>query len=718
MNRFNTSASLLTLAAVAFASPAFATDGSVVLAASVAGAVDAAAADPGDPDRDYLPSDIVVRGKRTDGYTNDDGSSATKTPTPIIDVPQAVTAITSDQLEDQNIRQLGEALRYVPGVSMESGEGQRDEVFIRGQETTADFYLDGLRDDAEYYRSLYNIDRVEVLKGANALIFGRGAGGGAINRVSKKASLVEDVTAAHLSVDNFGAFSLTGDVSRPLGEAIALRVNAAYEEFDNQRNFYEGRFIGISPTVTAALGERTTLIASYTYDDDQRTTDRGVPSFDGLPLAGYDETLFGDPDFNYSDVEAHIARARLEHEFSAGLSANVAVQYAHYDKYYGNIVPLGAADTDNDGVADVVSLGGYESATVRENLIGQANLVWEGRTGAIGHTLLAGVEVARQNTDAVRNRAVFSESTTVDLAEIIDIPAFTLAPQRASASTLDTISLYIQDQVELAPWLQVVAGLRYDEFDLDSLNIADSFAARRKDTAVSPRFGVILKPSEAVSVYASYGESFLPASGNQFTVLSQGSVLLEPEEFENMEVGVKYAPNPGLLLTAALFRLERSNTPATDNDGLTVLTGKSRVQGLELSAAGELMPNLNVNLGYTYLDGEILSAIDGAGVDTELQQLPKHQLGLWSRYDFTERFGLGLGVVHQSKQFASYSNNVELPSYWRVDAAAYFDLSEQIGLQLNIENLFDETYYASAHGDNNIQPGKPLTASVGVRIGF
>ena len=712
MNRIALSASAL--AALA-ASPSLASD-------STSGAAIGtdAISDPGDPDRDYLPSDIVVRGQRADGYRNDDGSSAMKTPTPILDVPQAVTAITSDQLEDQNIRQLGEALRYVPGVSMETGEGQRDEVFIRGQETTADFYLDGLRDDAEYYRSLYNIDRVEVLKGANALIFGRGAGGGAINRVSKKASLIDDVTAAHLSVDSFGAFSITGDVSRPVAESVAIRLNAAYEEFDNHRNFYEGRFIGVSPTITAALGERTTLFASYTYDDDRRLTDRGVPAFGTLPLRGYDETLFGDPDFNLSEVTAHIARARLDHEFSASLSGTVAVQYAHYDKYYGNIVPAGSADTDLDGVADTVTLSGYEAGNVRENLIGQANLVWQGRTGSIGHTLLAGVEIARQDTDAVRNQSFFDglTSTRVPLQEVIAIPAFELRPQRASASQLETVSLYIQDQVELTPWLQVVAGLRYDEFDLDSVNLRDGFVGDRKDTAVSPRFGVILKPSEAVSVYASYGESFLPASGNQFTVLSAGSVLLEPEEFENMELGVKYAPNPGLLLTAAVFRLDRSNTPATTNDGLTVLTGKSRVQGVELSAAGELMPNLNVNLGYTYLDGEILSALNGAGLDTELQQLPEHQLGLWSRYDFTERLGLGVGVVHQSKQFASYSNTVELPSYWRVDAAAYFDLSEQIGLQLNVENLFDEAYYASAHGDNNIQPGKPLTASVGVRIGF
>lgn len=663
------------------------------------------------PPREYLAEDIIVSGQR-DGYDHDDGSSATKTPTPIIDVPQAVATITSDQLEDQSIRSLGEALRYVPGVSMESGEGQRDEVFIRGQETTADFYLDGLRDDAEYYRSLYNVERIEVLKGANALIFGRGAGGGAINRASKKASLTSPITAAAASLDSFGGFALSGDVSRPVSDAVALRFNAAYEEFKNHRDAYDGRFIGISPTLTAALGEKTTMVASYSYDDDRRVTDRGIPSLGGRPLIGVDKTFFGDPDFNLSTVKAHIARARIEHEFSTSLSGNLALQYAHYDKYYGNIVPASAT-------VATVTLSGYESATHRENLIGQGNLVWQGTTGSLGHTLLLGAEFARQDTDATRNQALFAgaaSSVTVPLAETIAVPAFTLVPQRASTSELESFSIYIQDQVELAEWLQLVTGLRYEEFDLSSVNLIGAFQAGRKDTAVSPRFGVIVKPGRALSLYASYGESFLPASGNQFTVLSAGSVLLDPEDFENLELGLKWAADPGLLFTAALFRLERSRTPSVDNSGLTVQTGKSRVEGVEVSLSGKLATDLNVNLAYSYLDGNIRSDSTDGVAGTRLQQLPKHQLGLWSRYDLTDRFGIGAGLVHQARQFASFSNAVTLPSYWRVDAAAYFELNEALSLQLNIENLFDQNYYASAHGDNNIQPGKPLSASLGLRM--
>ncbi|MDG5749222.1 TonB-dependent siderophore receptor [Qipengyuania sp. XHP0207] len=677
-----------------------------------------ALADEAQPERDYLPGDIVVTGK-SDGYGNDDGFTAVKTPTPLIDVPQAVTAITRDQIDDQNATSLNEALRFVPGVSLETGEGHRDEVFIRGQETTADFFLDGLRDDAQYYRPLYNVERVEVLKGANALIFGRGAGGGAINRVSKKARLGETLTAGAASVDNWGAFTLATDLAAPVGNSVALRLNATYEEFDNHRDVFEGRFIGISPTATVALGEVTDLVLSYTYDDDQRVVDRGVPAFLGRPLTGYDETFFGDQDYNYSDVEAHIARARLDHDFGGGLTANAALQYAHYDKFYSNIVPSGASDADGDGVADTASLSGYEAGTIRENLIGQANLVWTGDTGGIGHTLLIGTEFSRQDTDADRDRTLFDgeRSYTTDLAETIFVPPFTFEFQRASTSELSTLSFYIQDQIDVADWLQLIIGARYDEFDLESYDIGNDFLGTRKDDRISPRLGVIVKPQDNLSLYASYSESFLPASGDQFTVLSSTSINLEPETFETLEAGIKYAPREDLLVTAAMFRLDRKDTPFTEPVSNVVLqTGATRVQGFEASLAGSITEQLHVNLGYTYLDGEIRSQTNDGGIGTELQQLPEHQIGAWGRYDFTDNLGAGLGLVHQSSQFASFSNDVVLPAYTRVDAALFYTVNDRMSVQLNIENLLDEDYYPSAHGDNNIQPGKPLTAKLGVRF--
>ncbi len=669
-----------------------------------------------DAQRDYLPGNIVVTGQR-DTYVNEDGSTGTKTPTPIIDVPQAITVITADQLEDQGVTSLNDALRFVPGVSLETGEGHRDEVFIRGQETTADFYLDGLRDDAQYYRPLYNVERVEVLKGANALIFGRGAGGGAINRVAKVAEFDMAEYTLGAQVDTFGAFAVTGDANMPTGDSLAVRLTGTYEEFDNHRDFYDGRFFGISPTLSAQIGPDTRLYAYYTYDDDERVVDRGIPSIDGGPLGGFDETFFGDRDYNFSDVAVHVARTRLEHDFSGAWSVNASLMFADYDKFYANIVPTsGTTDT-------TVRLGGYESGTDRQNLIGQVNLVGQFETGSLGHTMLLGAEFGSQDTDSTRNRALFNggadTSVTVALDDTISIPSFSLEPQRASASELTTLSFYAQEQLDIGI-LQLVAGVRYDRFDLESTDFIASFDGARVDERWSPRFGAILKPQDNLSIYASYAESFLPQSGDQFTVLGQQDEALDPETFENIEAGIKWAPHPELLLTAAIFRLTRSNTTAPDpaNTGLVILAGESEVDGFELGAVGEPVDGLSISLGYAYLDGEITSDTTSALAGTTLQQVPKHQVTAWARYDVTDRLGFGAGLTHLSKQFASLSNNVVLPSYTRVDAAVFYEATDAISLQLNVENLLDEDYYPSAHGDNNIQPGAPLNASIGARLRF
>ncbi|WP_341711010.1 TonB-dependent siderophore receptor [Erythrobacter sp.] len=668
------------------------------------------------PQRDYLPTDIVVTGSNN-GYDVNDGSTGTKTPTALIDVPQAITMITEDQLDDQAITQLNEALRYVPGVSLETGEGHRDQVYIRGQSSTADFYLDGLRDDAQYYRSLYNVERIEVLKGSNALIFGRGGGGGIINRVSKTAEIGKLAAGFDAAIDTYGAFALTGDVNLPFSDALAGRISTTYEEFGNHRDFYEGRFIGISPTVTTQLGENTRLTAHYTYDDDERVTDRGIPSLDGGPLRGFDRTFFGSRDFNISTNIAHIARVKLDHEFSDTLSINVSGQYSNYDKYYGNVVPSSTNGT-------TVSLGGYASATDRENWIGQANLIWDTDFNGIGSTFLAGVEFGDQQTDAFRTEVDFGggvEDIDRPLSRVISVPAVGVGrTTNFTTSQLDTFSAYVQEQLDFGI-VQLVGGVRYDRFDLDATNLINPAApapTSRVDEKWSPRVGVILKPQENLSIYGSYSTSFLPQSGDQFTSLSTADAELEPEKFENFEVGAKWAIKPDLFATVAVFRLNRTNTTATDpaNPGIVVLTGSSRVEGFEASLVGKILPNWQVSLGYTYLDGEIRSDTERASAGDILQQLPKHQIALWNRVDLTDKFGLGAGVIYQDEQFASISNNVVLPDYWRVDAAAYYTLNDRVSLQLNVENLFDEDYYASAHGDNNIQPGKPLTAKFGVRV--
>jgi catecholate siderophore receptor len=668
-------------------------------------------------DRDYLAEDIVVTGV-AGAYAMDDGSSSTKTPTPLINVPQAVSVMTRDQIDDQGMRQLGEALRYVPGVVMETGEGHRDEVFIRGQKTTADFFLNGLRDDAQYYRSLYNVERIEVLKGSNALTFGRGGGGGVINRVSKTAQAGRSFASADASINTFGGYSISADVNQPISDSASFRLNAAHEEFNSHRDYYDGRFTGISPTVTFQPGPATKIVLSYTYDDDKRLADRGVPALNGRPLDNFDKTLFGDRDFNTAFAKTHIARLRLDHELAEGLQFNLTGQYANYDKAYANITP-GSTD------GSIANLSGYRDATKRENWIAQGNLVWQGNTGSIGHTLLAGFEAMSQDTANSRANAQFDTvggpalSIAVPLARKLDLPSISLTPLvRNRDSKLTVLSGYIQDQIEIGSFAQVIAGIRFESFDLDTVDRISGFEASCKDEKWSPRLGLVLKPRKDVSLYGSYAESFLPQAGDQFQALSPAIVALKPEKFRNIEAGVKWAIKPNLLLTAALFQLDRTNSQAPDpvNPGFVILSGKTRTKGAELQIAGDLAKNWHLNLGYTYLDGKVRSTTSGGAAGKIMEQVPKHQFAAWTRYDFTPQLGLGAGIVHSSKQYASLSNAVVLPAYTRVDLAAYFDVNDKVSLQLNVENLFDEDYYPSAHGDNNIQPARPLNASVALKV--
>ncbi|MBN8499561.1 MAG: TonB-dependent siderophore receptor [Sphingomonadales bacterium] len=670
-------------------------------------------ADAGEAMEDDAPA-IIVYG-RADGYDLDKTPTATKTDTPLIDVPQSVTVISREQIDDQGILTLGEALRFVPGVSLGQGEGHRDQITLRGQSSTADFFVDGIRDDAQYYRSLYNVERVEVLKGANALIFGRGGGGGVINRVSKAPEFDHTRFSASAGVDTFGAWSVAGDLGAPLSDTLGMRLNATYEQFDNHRQYYRGHYLGVTPTLGVRLGDATTATITYEYVEDRRLTDRGVPSRAGLPLTGYDDTFFGSPSLNRAEVTAHLVHGRIDHGFSDNLSGNLTVQFADYDKFYSNIFPGSAVST-----ANVVTLSGYTSGTSRQNLIGQGNLIWKGSTGPVGHTVLLGFEAGDQSTLADRRNAVFPSGATVALAQQLTIPAVTF-PTLTSASQSDVTfwSVYAQDQIDVGEHLKLVGGLRYDRFKISSTNLVNGFAGERVDGKWSPRIGLILKPAEAVSIYGSYSLSFLPQSGDQFTVLDATTEALAPEEFRNLEAGVKWDLTAGLAFTAAAYQLDRSNTRATDPvTGLVVQTGKSRTKGLEFGLVGKVTRQLDVSLGYALQDGEIRVTTAAAPAGRKLAQLPRHQVSGWARYDFTKRFGLGLGVIHQSSQFAAISNAVRLPAFTRIDAAAFFDVTDRMTVQINVENLTDADYFPSAHTDNNISPGKPLNAKLTVRMKF
>ena len=657
---------------------------------------------------------ILVTGKAR-GYAAVDSVTATKTDTPLLDVPQTVNVVTRAQIQDQAMQDLGGVLRYVPGVTVGQGEGNRDQITLRGQNTTADFFLDGVRDDAQYFRGLYNLERVEVLKGPYALIFGRGGGGGIVNRVQKTPSTDGLFMGGRASANSFGAWEFAADVNAPVSDRAAVRINAVFENLDNHRDFFGGERYAVNPYVAVELGAAWRAGLSLEHVHDDRVTDRGIPSIAGAPITGYRDRFFGVPDINRTTLDADIAKLRLDGALADNLHVSTTVLFGDYDKRYTNVFANGPASSPTG----TVPLSAYTDAADRQNLLVQGNLVWETRAGGIDHIIMFGLEYADQDSANQRRNGVLS-SASLDLANPV-FPTVTFPSlSRDTASNVRSASAYVQDQISLGERFEVVAGLRYDRFEITGLDFMPDpdrpFA--RTDEKVSPRLGLIYKPQPDVSIYGSYSRSFLPRSGDQFLTLSVTQQNLEPEEFTNHEVGAKWDIRPDLNITAAVFRLDRTNatTPDPLNPTVTINVGATRTEGFELALTGRVMPNWQVSGGYSWQDARL------QGNDSvRLGQTPKQQVSVWNRYDISRRLGFGLGVIHQSSQFAAIRTSAattRLPGFTRVDAAVFYRVSDTVRMQLNIENLLDESYVSDAHNNFNISTGAPLNARLTLSARF
>lgn len=670
---------------------------------------------------DNAEKDIIVIG-HADGYVTRNSITATKTDTPLIDVPQSISVVTREQLDDQAQHSMADVLRYMPGTTVGQGEGNRDQITLRGQNTTADFFLDGVRDDVQYYRSLYNIERVEVLKGPYAMIFGRGGGGGIINRVQKTPQRDISLISGGASVNSFGAWDISADVNMPISATAALRVNGMYEELASHRDFYDGERYAVNPYVALDLGGGWQAGLSYEYVKDDRVTDRGIPSLNCAapcvrrPLPGHRDTFFGGPDVNRAGLEAHIMKARLDGELADWLDWSTTLLYGDYDKYYQNIYANGAATSQTGTVA----LSGYLDPTKRENLIAQSNLVADVSLAGMSHKILLGLEYGEQ--DSVNRRLLSPALAALNLSNIVYPTTNFTIPNRHTQSSVTFFSAYVQDQISISEHLDLVAGVRYDRFEIKGMDFqANGLAFARTDEKVSPRFGLIVKPRENISIYSSYSQSFLPRSGDQFLSLTPTTQNLAPEKFTNYEVGAKWDIKPTLNITAALFQLDRSNatTPDPVNPMQTLNTGTTRTRGLELALTGKITRAWQISGGYTWQDAYI------KGNDSiRVAQVPKHQFALWNRYDFNAVVGAGLGVVYQAAQYAALHNPMgnsyatRLPGFTRVDAALFFRPSDTVQLQVNVENLFDTVYYSDAHNNNNISTGAPINARFTVKVKF
>lgn len=661
----------------------------------------------------------VVAKRARSGYARADALTVARIDLPLRDTPRAISIVTGRLIADQSMQSMADVVRYVPGVSMGSGEGHRDAPTIRGNASTADFFVDGVRDDAQYLRDLYNVDRVEVLKGSEALLFGRGGGGGVINRITRQATWAP-VASIALEGGSFDHRRGLADYGRALGSRAAARLNAMREWSGGFRDAATLERYGVNPTVAVVAGDRTLMRAGFELFDDHRRVDRGIPSFHGAPLAGVRTAFFGNPSVNTADARVNIGTASIEHRLLDSLTVRSRAVWSDYDKFYQNTFPgaVNAAGTR-------VNLSAYNHAIDRRSIASVSDATVAFATAGIRHTLLAGFDISRQGTSQFRSTGYFDD-TTATYSTPLDRPTIgTRVVFRQSATdadnrtTVDDAAIYVQDHVALSARIQLLGGVRLERFGIEYHNNRVNQDLARTDLLVSPRAGVVLKPATPLSFYASASVSHLPSSGDQFTSLTVTSATLEPERFTTREVGAKWDVS-GMAITAAAYRLDRTNTSAPDpnNPAVTVQTGSQRTTGWEMGAAGNVTRDWELAAGLGSQHAGIVSRTSAAAVGASVPLVPHTSMSLWNRYRLTQRLSGGIGVVHQTRMYAAIDNTVTLPAFTRADAALFATLRRGVRAQINVENLFDARYFATTQGNNNIMPGAPRTYRLSITAGI
>ena len=678
--------------------------------------------------KDSGVEEILVKGK----VLQSDQMNALKIPTPIINVPQSLSIITDEDVRKKGFKELGDIVKYTPGINTSLGEGHRDAVVFRGVRSTADFFQDGVRDDVQYYRPLYNVEQVEVLRGPNALLFGRGGTGGVINRVTKKPVNGEEFKTVDLGYDSFGASDIAVDVNTNLSDSVAFRLNVHNDSLKNHRDFYNGERFGINPTLSVALDVDTDLNLSYEYIDHERFIDRGIPTANGKPVEALSDIVFGDKDGNLNTVEASVLRASLNHRFSDSTKGSLSLTSSSFEKMYQNTY-ANSYDLDTN----VVQMDGYHDPTERDNLILSGSLVNELNFANMTHTILTGFETIKTDNSNLRyntfwtsndcsvsnyDRETFNIEDPIDFSVNANGVATAVEYQNSCAlktsteTDISVTSFYIQDQIDVTDNLIVLLGGRYDKFDVKVDDIKNASSASRVDTEFSPRIGLIYKPQNNVSVYYSYSESFSPRSGEQYKKLSGGTAgsgeTLKPDYYESSEVGIKFDLNKSLSLTSAYFESESEIADYDGNSSEYIAERGLSVEGFELELKGRVNDNLNVAFSYSNIDGE---TADGG----QPREIPESTYSIWTTYDVNPQFGWSLGLVHQGESAVKDNNpTLLLPDYTRVDAAVYYELSNDIKLQLNLENLSDEVYFPHSHSTHQVAVGESRNIRFSLRKDF
>ena len=653
-------------------------------------------------------------------------------------VPQSVTVVSSELMSAQANTRLEDALKNVPGITLNAGEGSArgDTVNLRGFSAFNDFFLDGIRDAAVYTRDSFDLESVEVVKGPSAILFGRGSTGGAINQVSKAPNLagIDSVTAEFGTNHEYRA---TTDLDMPLSSTAAFRFNAMGESSDvADRDFVKNRRWGLAPSLALGIGEDDSLIVTYLHQQENNRPDAGIPFLDGRPAPVPRDAYFGLISDTVS-TQDDIGTFRYKHDFNADISIADTLRAAHYlfdyqdtMPNYGDTVPTAATPL----ASILVGRDAPDSSGSATNFDNQTELTAHFDTGTVKHTVFTGIEVSRQTSDLRRYSNPFNaDNTWIPETPLLDPNPYEPLPIDGKAitskqdTTAHSYSAYVTDTLGFGPYIDLVAGVRFDRFTADYVQTTTATGAvldlGHTDNVGSPRAALLFKPTPLQTYYVSFGTSFDPSA--EALTLTTKTANLGPVKAKTYEVGAKNAWLNGMFsTTAAVFHTEVDNAQTNDpeNPTLTILNGDQRVEGLELGISGYLTKQLEIVAGYTYLDGKTISSGNPAYVGQALPNVARNALNAWTEYEFTEQWEVGLGTNWLGARYADSGQTATMPGYVVWNAMTSYKLSKTVFLQLNVNNIanrlyYDNSYYTSP-SENHVIPGAGRTAKLTLRTTF
>ncbi|MEQ8973616.1 MAG: TonB-dependent receptor [Coleofasciculus sp. C1-SOL-03] len=666
---------------------------------------------------------VVTAEPDEDRYFVPDASTATRTDTPLRDVPQSVQVIPQQIIEDQQAIGVEEVLENAAGVTfLGNRDGFSPNFSIRGFDN-APVLRNGFRlfGGEGIEPEVANLERVEVLRGPASVLFGQSEPGGVINLVTKQ-PLSEPYYNVQLQLGNRDFVSPSIDLSGPLTEdgRLLYRLNALYRHQDSFRDFDNSfeRFF-IAPSLAWQIGDQTDLTINLEYFSDDDPADLGTVAFgDGIadiPL----ERVTNNPDDTVEQDYLNVGYT-LEHRFNENWQLSNQFRYISQEVDF-SVIALPFALDEATGI---LNRGFADQIQEDDTYALYTNIQGEFSTGSVEHTLLFGVDLARVEREN-ETRFAFDPLTPINIfdpdysaiqtPDSEDLPLF-----NNTSSTSDRLGIYLQDQIDILDNLILVAGLRYDIVDQDTTNFLADTETNQYDDAVIPRIGIVYQPIEPISLYANYSRSFTPNLATD----ADGEPL-EPEEGEGFEVGIRAEIIENRLSTTlAYFNITKQNVATPDPDDLfaSVATGEQRSRGVDFDVTGEILPGWNVIASYAYIDAEVTE--DNADiVGNRLLGVPEHSASLWTTYEIQsgdlQGLGFGLGFNFVGERQGDLANSFEVDSYFLTNAAIFYRRNNW-QVRLNVDNLFDVDYIESVGRDRTrfIYPGAPLTVRASVSVEF